>query len=222
MNRYLSTLRSNLYKLRPLHCRVRNSQILGEVIIGTKAIVTDSVLCSGVNIEERVRVVSATISGRVNVGRYTTIYGPNVGVFAGLNPINIGGFCSIARGVAIQEYNHIASRPTTYFISQNVFKEHMRCDIESKGGITIGHDVWIGANAVILSGASIGNGAIVSAGAVVTKDVPDFAIVAGVPAKVIGFRFSEEAIQQLMDLKWWFWSIEKIKEHKAFFQKNFE
>ena len=75
----------------------------------------------------------------------------------------------------------------------------------------IGNDVWIGSNVTILGGITIGHGAIVATGAVVTKDVPPYSVVGGVPAKVIRYRFSEEKIQELLDEKWWEWNDEKIK-----------
>ena len=81
---------------------------------------------------------------------------------------------------------------------------------DNKGDIVIGNDVWIGYEAVIMAGVHIGNGAIIAARAVVTKDVPPYTIVGGVPARPIRKRFDEEVIQKLETLKWWDWSAEKI------------
>ena len=77
----------------------------------------------------------------------------------------------------------------------------------------IGHDVWIGANALILPEVTIGDGAVIAAGAVVTRDVPPYAIVGGVPARVIRYRFSPEMIDAFLEIKWWDWPLEKIKEN---------
>ena len=75
----------------------------------------------------------------------------------------------------------------------------------------IGNDVWIGANAIIQSGVTIGDGAIIGSGAVVTKDVPPYAIVVGVPAKILKYRFNKEQIKELLQLKWWNLPFDKIK-----------
>ncbi len=85
----------------------------------------------------------------------------------------------------------------------------------SKGNITIGNDVWIGYGAIILSGVCIGHGAVIGAGSVVTKDVGNYEIVAGNPARLIRKRFDDETITQLLALKWWDWPLEKIRTKKA-------
>lgn len=163
---------------------------------------------------------SVFIKGGVSVGRFTTINGPNTDIIAALNPIKIGSFCSIARNVSIQEYNHRIDRPTSYFINQNIFNDSMELDIVSKGMIEIGNDVWIGSHCVILSGVKIGDGAIIAANSVVNNDVPPYAIVGGVPAKVIKWRFSEEVRLELLEMKWWDWPLEDIKRNKEFFNKT--
>ena len=81
---------------------------------------------------------------------------------------------------------------------------------DNKGNITIGNDVWIGYEAVILSGVTIGDGAIIGTRSVVTKDVPPYTIVGGAPARVIKKRFSDDVIEKLLKIKWWNWPVEKI------------
>jgi serine acetyltransferase len=87
---------------------------------------------------------------------------------------------------------------------------------DEKKPIHIGHDVWIGARVFIRDGVKIGNGAVVAAGSVVVKDVPDYAIVGGVPAKIIRYRFSEEMIAELLNLKWWEWPEEKLRKAQPY------
>ena len=86
---------------------------------------------------------------------------------------------------------------------------------DNKGDIVIGNDVWIGFEAVILSGVTIGDGAIIGTRAVVTKDVPSYTIVGGVPSKPIRKRFSDDVISELLKLRWWEWSENRIKKNIA-------
>jgi virginiamycin A acetyltransferase len=81
-----------------------------------------------------------------------------------------------------------------------------------KGDIVIENDVWIGANSTIMSGITIHNGAIIAAGSTVTKDVPSYAIVAGNPGKVVKYRFNRKQIEDLLEISWWDWDENKIKE----------
>ena len=132
--------------------------------------------------------------------------------------LKIGKFCSIACGAKFlfTSGNHSMQSLSTYTFP--IFYEEWGLDAkdirsawDNKGDITIGNDVWIGYEAVILSGVTIGDGAIVGARAVVTKDVPPYTIVAGVPARPIRKRFDEETIAKLQALRWWDWDEEKIK-----------
>ena len=137
-------------------------------------------------------------------------------------PINperlvIGKFCSIACGAKFlfNSANHTQRSLSTYIFP--VLFEEWGLDVEripeawdNRGDIIIGNDVWIGYEAVILSGVTIGDGAIVAARAVVTRDVPPYTIVGGVPAKPIRQRFSNPDIAQLLELRWWDWPKEKI------------
>ena len=100
-----------------------------------------------------------------------------------------------------------------FFEEWNLDKKNVAQSWDNKGDIIIGNDVWIGYEAVILAGVSIGDGAIIGARAVVTKDVPPYTIVGGVPAKSIKKRFSDETISSLLSIQWWNWSKEKISKN---------
>lgn len=130
----------------------------------------------------------------------------------------IGKFCSIACGAKFifTGANHSLKSLSTYPFP--IFFEEWDLDVknitdawDNKGNIIIGNDVWIGYEAVILSGVTIGDGAVIGTHAVVTKDVPPYTIVGGVPAKPIRRRFDDATIAKLLELKWWDWPEERIK-----------
>lgn len=129
----------------------------------------------------------------------------------------IGKFCSIACGAKfiMNSANHRLSSLSTYPFPV------MGCEWDetmpvaeawdNKGDIVVGNDVWIGYEAVILSGVEIGDGAVIGTRAVVTKDVPPYTIVGGIPARPIKKRFDEETIEALQKIEWWNWPFEKIQ-----------
>ena len=131
----------------------------------------------------------------------------------------IGKFCSIACGTKFlfNCANHTLKSLSTYtfplfYEEWDLEKSNITTAWDNKGDIVIGNDVWIGYEAVIMAGVHIGDGAIIAARAVVTKDVPPYTIVGGTPAKEIRKRFDAEVIQQLLILKWWNWSTDKIRQ----------
>jgi acetyltransferase-like isoleucine patch superfamily enzyme len=186
--------------------------------IHPSAYIKSSKLFGAIIIAEGVKLYKTEISGKVEIGRYTSLWGPGIHLLSGINPIKIGNFCSIARNLTIQEYFHDYSKLTTYYIGRNVFGNNIKNEIVSKGSVIIGHDVWIGVNVTVLSGLTIGNGVVIGAGSVITKDVPPFAIVGGSPARIIKYRFSKERIEELEQLKWWDWNLERIKENRKLFE----
>lgn len=134
----------------------------------------------------------------------------------------IGKYCSFATNVSILlGGEHHSDWITTYpFSSFNENMSDMKCNRKSKGDVVIGNDVWIGYNVTILSGVKIGNGAIIGAGSTVIKDVPDYSIFAGNPAKLIRFRFDNGTIEKLNHIMWWDWPIQKIEQNKHLFLSN--
>ena len=134
--------------------------------------------------------------------------------------LKVGKFCSIACGAKFlfTSANHKMHSISTYPFP--IFFEEWELDVtnitsawDNKGDIVIGNDVWIGYEAIVLSGVTIGDGAIIGARAVVTKDVPPYTIVGGIPAKPIRKRFSDEVISKLLELQWWNWPENRIKEN---------
>ena len=131
----------------------------------------------------------------------------------------IGKFCSIACGTKFlfNCANHSLKSLSTYtfplfYEEWELEKSNITTAWDNKGDIVIGNDVWIGYEAVIMAGVHIGAGAIIAARAVVTKDLPPYTIVGGTPAIEIRKRFNAEVIQQLLMLKWWNWSTDKIRQ----------
>jgi len=173
------------------------------------------------------------------VGRYT--YGYKELLNNAPLAESIGRFCSI-NGTAKIWDNHSLDCVTTHpfldrqeFLPWECFEKRKRflsaygkhwnnsknenSPIRDNRPIEIGNDVWIGANAIILPGITIGDGAVVAAGAVVAKDVDSYSIVAGVPAKTIRYRFSDEEIRNLLKIRWWNWEIDDILRNlEAFYQ----
>lgn len=141
------------------------------------------------------------------------------GQFCYVQNAGIGKFANIAAMVRIGPTNHPMERPTLHHFTyrQRMYGFADKDDEEffqkrESAITTIGHDTWIGHGAIIQAGVTIGNGAVIGSGAVVTKDVPPYSIVVGVPSKVIKKRFSDEIITEIEEIRWWDWSYEVLKE----------
>lgn len=175
-----------------------------NVIISPFAFFNRGSSFEGNNVIHKKAIVSGSSFGR------NTFVGEN----SELPNCKVGRFCSIASNVRIVSATHptnlfVSSSPSFFsiskqngqtFVSINKFQEHL--DKDGYYAI-IGNDVWIGTNVLIKGGVEIGDGAIIAMGSVVTKDVPPFSIVAGVPARIIKYRFSSDQIDYLKEIKWW-------------------
>ena len=141
--------------------------------------------------------------------------------------LKIGKFCSIACGAKFlfTSGNHAMQSLSTYpfpifFEEWNLDARDICSAWDNKGDIIIGSDVWIGYEAVIMAGVTIGDGAIIATRAVVTKDVPPYTIVGGVPAKMIRKRFDDATIERLEKLRWWDWDAAKIQRNISAIQSG--
>ncbi len=135
----------------------------------------------------------------------------------GLAKLYIGKYTSIAGGVKISFGDHRLDMVSTYPFE--ILKQYWKSvptgisDHTTRGDVRIGNDVWIGTDALILSGVTVGDGAVIAAKCVVTKDVPPFALVAGIPGRVLRYRFSEAIISELLRLSWWDWPDEVVDSY---------
>ena len=229
-----------------------NRKVDSSASVSVLSKVTKSSIGPGCIIARGSRVLRSTLGEKCEVGRRVNIKGSTLCGFNGVAPrarlknvslgvysyisketslvdISIGKFCSIGKGVKNHLGNHpsrvfVSSHPAFYspnaptgsFVKDEYFKEFGK-------NVSIQNDVWIGSGALLMDGVTVGNGAIVGARSVVTKDVPPYAIVGGIPAKIIRYRFDEEEIDFLEKSQWWDKDLLWIKKHVGDFHdvKNF-
>ena len=181
---------------RARNTRVESIGVSSRAKIGTRAIVRSG----------------TEVGPDVVLGDYSYISGPRFYVEAP----RISKFCSIARQVVtIGPSDHdlagVSTHPFRLSPAYGGLVDKM-LPLQQKASPVIGNDVWIGINAIVMRGVTVGNGAIVAANSVVTRDVPAFAIVGGVPAKVLRYRFSPKVIADMQNICWWDWTKSKLKQ----------
>ena len=190
--------------------------------IAADAVVKRTTVGEGSTIYHGCVVLNSRIGSRVDIEKRNLIRKSVIGDMSytgadvGIMWAEIGKFCCIARRVEIggNEHNYRAASMMPSYRLMNKLGGKLAMHPEEEI-IRVGNDVWIGAGAIIARkpGLTIGDGAVIGSGAVVTKSVPPYAVVAGVPARVIRYRFPEPVIEKLLALRWWDWSREKILEN---------
>lgn len=209
--------------------KVTKSSIGPGCSIARGSRVVRSTLGEKCEVERRVNIKGSTLAGFNAIASRVRLKNVSLGVYSyiaketSLVDISIGKFCSIGNGVKNNLGNHPSrvfvsshpafyspSAPTETFVDREYFEEFGE-------DVCIMNDVWIGTGAVLMDGITIGNGAIVAARSVVTKDVPPYAIVGGVPAKIIRYRFEEEDIEFLEEIQWWDKDLSWIERHVDLF-----
>jgi acetyltransferase-like isoleucine patch superfamily enzyme len=193
------------------YCIIHNSYIGSSGKLGDNCSLVDSHLGQNTSISLSCSLGCSQIAQYSYISDNSRLFGTQVGKFC-----SFGSF--LICGLGNHPTNFISTHPIFFstlkqsgitFSDKNYFDEHPE--------VKIGHDVWIGARVFIKNGISIGNGAIIAAGSVVVKDVPDYAIIGGVPARLIKYRFEESIIEQLLKIQWWNWSEEKLKLAQPYF-----
>jgi chloramphenicol O-acetyltransferase type B len=149
----------------------------------------------------------------ITLGEYSYNAKQDIDCYEGVN-LTIGKYCSVGSGLKIYSGTHpcieYPKEVSTYPFQAQFGWDDNIC--KTGGFVTIGNDVWIATDVGILEGVTIGDGAILGARAMITKDVPPYAFVAGNPARVKHFRFTDDVIQSLLRIKWWDWDKDKIKQ----------
>jgi acetyltransferase-like isoleucine patch superfamily enzyme len=225
-------------KSRYPHAQIAyGSRIAGDTTLGADVkierdcYVFDSTLGDRVHVQEGCSIFRALMERQVVIYPRTWLSEVRFGSFSYVNEqslmrsVEVGRFTSIGPHFLCgygEHPSHLVSTSPVFYSTRNQCGTSFadRDHFAEASATSIGHDVWVGTRVFVRDGVRIGNGAIIAAGAVVVRDVPDYAIVGGVPARVIRFRFSDEAIREMLEIEWWNWSEDKLRAAQAMFVRD--
>lgn len=203
---------------------IKDSIVSENAILYNNVKVVGSEIDSGCTIGDNSNLLKTKLHEYVAINRNCILdtcemgFGSYINHNTTLKHVKVAKFCCISWNVTIygaSSHNYHTPSCYTRYHWKNIFGSSIDNSEKNLVKTTIGNDVWIGNGAIIINGIKIGDGAIIGAGAVVTKDVPPYSIVAGVPAKVIKKRFDDITISRLLKIRWWDWPREIIKANET-------
>ena len=202
---------------------IKNSTIDPTARIYNNVKIVDSVVEANSIVGDNSNLLKTQLSEHVSINRNCVLDRCEMGFASYINQntilknVIIGKFCCISWNVCLyggSSHNQDAPSMYTAYHWKSIFDSTLQHESPEKKKTIIGNDVWIGNGAIVINGVTIGDGAVIGAGAVVTKDIPPYAVVAGVPAKILYRRFSDRSIERLLKIQWWNWPKEVIAENE--------
>lgn len=214
-------------------CRIISCKVTYPVALGSGNLISETTLSGNVRIFSSNKIYNSKLAGHNRLGDGNTLYNAVLGRYSYLGSgctvsnATIGQFCSLGNNIMMAPGKHplnlISTHPAFYSKHTNTSQSFSDKDyFKDLHPIEIGNDVWIGNSVTLVDGVKVHNGSVIAAGAVVTEDVQPYAIVGGVPAKLIRFRFSEETISLLLKSNWWDWPAEKLQSMSQHFRLDNE